>query len=321
MKEQANGALDVPPKDEAIDILMNMEPQLNKTTDLEVAYIDNIDSSNMTPGHWKEIATKIYEKYDDYDGFVITHGTDTMGYTSSALSFALQNLGKPVILTGAQIPGCELGTDARRNFTNAVRLATMDISGIMIVFDEEIILGARASKVSESKLDAFETINWDLLGEIRIDIRLSKEAKTRNNNSKLILKPDFDPHIAVVTLIPGTPVPMLLKVVESGIHGLFLRGYGPGNIAYDYLKVLKRANELKIPVVLDTQCMEGSTDLGGYDVGAKALESGIIQAYDMSVECTSTKFMWALANYPYEKTQEIMHKNFVGELNKEKRIY
>lgn len=321
MKENDEGALIVQEKDEAIQAILNLEPELHKITDLEVAYIDNIDSTNMSPEHWDKMADVIAENYDNYDGFVITHGTDTMAYTASALSYSLQNLGKPVVLTGAQIPGSKIETDARRNFVNAVRLATMDVSGVMLVFDEEIILGARSSKVSESKLDAFETINWDLLGEIRIDIRLSNEHKPRHNKPLELVK-GFEASIEVITLTPGRPSATLLdRLVGGGTKGLVLLGYGPGNIAYDYLPVLEHAHKNKIPVVVTTQCLEGATSMHLYDVGKKALDAGVIQAYDMSMESITTKLMWALKHFPYEKIKEVMHTNYVGEINKEGVIY
>ena len=161
-----------------------------------------------------------------------------MAYTASALSYSLQDLGKPVVLTGAQIPGSKIETDGRRNFVNAVSVAILDISGVMIVFDEEIILGSRASKVSESKLNAFETINWDLLGEIRIDIRLSDEHKPRHERP-LNLQKGFDPNVAVVNIAPGLPVKILNNIIKSGIKGLVLSSFGPGNIPYDYLDMIK----------------------------------------------------------------------------------
>lgn len=320
MQENEDGSLIVQEKDDAIQEILNLEPNIGKVADLEVAYIDNIDSTNMKPEHWDKMADVIQENYDKYDGFVITHGTDTMAYTASALSYSLQNLGKPVVITGAQIPGGKVETDAKRNFINAVRLATMDVSGVMLVFDEEIILGSRASKVSESKLDAFETINWDVLGEIRIDIRLGDDHKTRHSEALKIEK-GFEPNIAVLTLGPGTPAEMLNKLLDDGIKGLVLRGYGSGNIAYDYLESIKKAKEMKIPIVVMTQCLEGATSMHLYDVGKQALDAGTIQAYDMSLESVMTKLMWALNHFPYEKIQEVMHTNYTGEINKEGKIY
>jgi len=321
MEEDEQGTLQVPPEAKAIQNLLSIEPRLCHVSDLEVTYIDNIDSTNINPGHWDRIADEITQNYETVDGFVITHGTDTMAYTSSALSYVLQNIGKPVILTGAQIPGSKIETDARRNLINAVRVATMDISGVMIVFDEEIILGCRASKISESKLNAFDSINWDVLGEIRIDIRLRNFYQSRHNLPLTVLK-GFESNIAIVTIVPGTPVEMLLCLLASGIKGLILRGYGPGNIAYQYLKAIDKANALKIPVVINTQCREGATLMHLYDVGKKALDMGVIQAYDMSIETVATKLMWVLKHASdYNQIKEMMHTNYCGEINKEGKMY
>ncbi|MCR4327916.1 MAG: asparaginase [Patescibacteria group bacterium] len=321
MEENEKGALETPLKEKAIRTLLSMEPKLKKTANLFVHYVDNIDSTNMEPRHWDTMTRVIAKEYRKYDGFVITHGTDTMGYTASALSYSLQNLGKPVVLTGAQIPGAKVETDARRNFINAVSVACMNIAGVMVVFDEEIILGARASKVSESKLNAFETINWDLLGEIRIDIRLSNEAKKRHSGV-LAPMPGFEENITVVMLVPGTPVEMLMRLLEDGVKGMVLRGYGPGNIAYTYLPVIKRARQLNVPIVVDSQCLEGSTSMHLYDVGKQALDKGVIQAYDMSIESVATKLMWALKHAKnYAEVKKIMHTNYTGEINKEGKIY
>ncbi|MEN9557774.1 MAG: hypothetical protein RL141_143 [Candidatus Parcubacteria bacterium] len=320
MEASHEGALVVTPQEQAIQSLLHLEPRLHEVVQLDVEYVDNIDSTNMKPEHWDRMTAIIAEKYDQYDGFVITHGTDTMAYTSSALSFSLQDLGKPVVLTGAQIPGAKIETDGRRNFVNAVSVAMLDFSGVVLVFDEEIILGARASKVSESKLDAFETINWDVFGEIRIDMRLSDERKPRHDRP-LNIQGGFEPNVAVMELTPGLPVATLTTLLESGIRGLILLGYGPGNIAYDYLPVLQTALKKQIPVVVSTQCLEGATSMHLYDVGKQALDAGAIQAYDMSLECVTTKLMWALKHFPYEKIREIMHTNYTGEINKEGKIY
>lgn len=320
MQESAEGSLVVSEKDQAIHSLLNLEPKLKDVADLAVHYIDNIDSSNMKPEHWDKMATVIGDNYDKYDGFVITHGTDTMAYTSSALSFALGNLGKPVVLTGSQIPGDKIETDARRNFVNAVRVATLDLSGVFVVFDEEIIYGSRASKVSESKLDAFETVNWDLAGEIRIDIRLSSEVKTRHDR-KLSLQTGFEDNVAALNLYPGMPEQVIEKILDTGIKGLVLSAFGSGNLSYEYLIAIKKAKEKKIPVAVDTQCLQGATLMHLYDVGKSALDSGAIQTYDMSFESVVTKLMWALKRAPYEKIEEVMHTNYTGEINKEGQIY
>lgn len=320
MKKNKEGILDVPPKEEAMQTLFDLEPKLSEVADCSFEYIDNIDSTNITSQHWDKISQVIEENYEKYDGFVITHGTNTMAYTASALSLTLQNLGKPVVLTGAQIPGGLVETDARRNFINAVRVATLDLAGVVIVFDEEIILGARASKVSESRLDAFETVNWDDLGEIRIDIRLSEEVKKRHNRP-INLQTGFENNIAIITLFPQMNPLALKTALHKGIKGVILRGYGAGGVSYAYLEILEELKKRKVAVVVSTQCMEGSTLMHMDDVGVKALKAGVIQAHDMSIECTVVKLMWALKRGSYQSIKEVMHHNYTGEINVEGKIY
>ncbi|KKQ26954.1 MAG: hypothetical protein US42_C0018G0028 [Candidatus Magasanikbacteria bacterium GW2011_GWC2_37_14] len=314
MEENKVGALTTPAKDKAIMNLLKIEPKLGKIANIKLHYVDNIDSSNIEPEHWNKMTQIIADNYNKYDGFVITHGTDTMAYTSSALSFTLQNLGKPVVLTGAQIPGKEIETDARRNLINAVRVAAEDVAGVFLVFDEEIILGSRVSKVSESRLDAFETINDSLFGEIRIDLRFC-DNHPRRHNKKLKIKTGFEPNIAIINLVPGTPTETIDNLLNTGIKGLVLNGYGSGNISYKYLAIIKKAKKLNIPVIVTTQCLEGATLMEMYDVGKRALDMGAIQAYDMSLESTTTKLMWVL-----DKTKKVleikkmMHTNCAGEI-------
>lgn len=320
MQESKEGGLVVEEKERAIHSLLNIEPRLSEIAEMKVHYIDNIDSTNMSPQHWDNISQVIADNYEQYDGFVITHGTNSMAYTASALSYTLGDIGKPVVLTGAQIPLSRLETDARRNFVNAVRVAALDICGVMLVFDEEIILGSRASKVSESRLDAFETINWDLLGEIRIDIRLGRDHKKRHKRA-LQLRKGFEENIAVLTIFPGMKTNYLFQLIDQGINGIVLKGFGPGDIAYEYVDLIKYAKSKKVPILVTTQCLEGATLMHINHVGKQALDEGAIQTYDMSTESITTKLMWALKNFPYEEIETVMHKSFTGEINKEGLIY
>ncbi len=317
MEKDERGSLLTPTLDRAIKNLLSMEERLDELADLEVAYIDNIDSSNIRPEHWDHVADVIGEKYDDYDGFVVTHGTDTMAYTASALSFVLQGLGKPVVLTGSQIPGTRIESDARRNFVNAVRVATMDLSGVFIVFDKKIILGARATKSSESKLDAFVPVNRGIVGDIRVDVRVAAD-HPRRTDSRLDLQKGFEANVVIVTLVPGMPPDVLTCIVESGIKGLVLRGFGTGNVAYEYQDAIARAAELGIPIVVTTQCQQGATMMHLYDLGRRLLDLGTIQGYDMSTESIVTKLMWALKRADsVDAVREIMHTDFCGEIVRE----
>lgn len=176
-----------------------------------------------------------------------------MAYTASALSFTLTDLGKPVVLTGSQIPGGKIATDARRNFVNAVCVATLNKAGVMIVFDVDIMLGARATKVSESKLDAFRMLNWSLLGEIRTDIQFSQDARDRHDRP-MIFQPGFECRVAVFTLFPGFPASIIDQAIRhSDVRGIILQGFGSGNLSEQYLGVVQLAQEMKIPVVVTTQ--------------------------------------------------------------------
>jgi len=313
MEEDERGSLLTPALDRAIENLLSMETRLGELADIDVACIDNIDSSNIRPGHWDRVATVIGENYDSHDGFVVTHGTDTMAYTASALSFVLRGLGKPVVLTGSLIPGRRIESDARRNFVNAVRVAGMDLSGVFIVFDRQILLGSRATKVSESRLDAFTTVNGSAVGDIRVDVRLHEHASRSEGSPEL--HTGFEENIAIVTLAPGMPRAVLSNLVESGIRGMVLRGFGTGNVAHEYHEAIERAAELSIPVVVTTQCLQGTTMMHLYDLGVKLLDLGVIQAHDMSLESTVTKLMWALWRAEsVEGVREIMHTDYCGEI-------
>ena len=204
---------------------------------------------------------------------------------------------------------------------NAVRVATLSKCGVMLVFDGDIILGARSHKLSESKLDAFGTINWRNLGEIRIDIRFSDDAKERHSRP-LLCKHGFEPNIAVFTLFPGFPAKDIVSAIAYGAKGIILRGYGSGNISSDYIEAVKLAKEKKIPVVVNSQCLEGATLMDLYDVGKQALNNGVIQAYDMSMECVITKLMWCLRHASgYDEIKKLMHTNYTGELSKNAKLY
>jgi L-asparaginase len=314
MTENVLGVLAPPDKNSAINAIQYLAPGLEAIVDWDVHFIANIDSSDMTPAVWDRIAQEIYDRYAEYDGFVLTHGTDTMAYTASALSFSLHKIGKPVILTGAQIPGNRIDTDARRNFVNAMRLATENIAGVWLVFGDRLILGCRASKVSHSKIDAFESVNVPPFGEIGTEIRITHPVAQRHSHAWRLQK-GFDSHVCVVSLVPGMPSALLMDVVEKGVHGIVLVAFGTGNIPHSYLPFLERCRSLKIPVVVRSQCLEGSTKMEAYETGRQALQFNAIQAMDMSLESTITKLMWTLhKKMPYEEIESAMLTDSAGEV-------
>lgn len=315
MKKGRDGCLEVPARAEAVRILRAIEPRLSEIADFRIRYVENIDSTNMTPRNWDRILGEIGRHYEPYDGFVITHGTDTMAYTAAALSLGLGSLGKPVVLTGSQIPGWEIDTDARRNLVNAMKLAVRDVAGVFVVFDERVIRGSRASKASESKLDAFTSVNAPDAGEIRVGIRLDRSLPRRRPGA-LVLRPGFEPDIFVSTLTPGAdPGDLIFLLNDSRIRGIVLQAYGTGNIPYDFDAFFRLARKNKVPVVVTSQCLHGMTQMKSYDVGRRALKLGVIEGFDQSLEMLSVKLMWALKRYPCDKIREVMTTNFAGELD------
>jgi L-asparaginase len=280
--------------DQAMQAILDLEPRLqDEVARLDPRFVANIDSTNVEPDHWVRMIETIDAGYDDYDGFVITHGTDTMAYTASALSVAIGDLGKPVVITGAQIPSERIDSDAQRNFVNAVRVATLDLSGVYLVFDEEIIEGRKATKVSESKLNAFETVNDRVFGEIRTDIRFTGPIPPRHGR-RPDFRPTFDPAVAVVTVVPGSLPGQISALTACGAKAIVVRGYGVGNIPSRLLSEVETAIRGGCPVVVATQCVEGSTDMEVYEVGRSALIAGAIQGRDFSLEYTVTRAMWVL---------------------------
>jgi len=314
MVRDEKGSLRPPSSENILSSVLNFEPRLKEIAEIDIRYIVNIDSSDMTPAVWDQIAGMIFNDYDHYVGFVLIHGTDTMAYTASAISFALQNIGKPVVLTGAQIPGHLLESDARHNLVNAVRLATYDAAGVMVLFGDKIVRGVHSSKVSHTKLNAFASINHPKIGQV--GTRLEFFCETHKSPGTPSLFQGFESHIVSLSLIPGMPVDILFKLLEEGIKGIVLSGYGTGNIPSVYLPVLKRAQEMTIPVVIRSQCIEGITNMSVYSTGQRALNYGAIEAYDMSREATTTKLMWALHRAKrLEEIKAIMHNNYVGEIH------
>jgi L-asparaginase len=310
-KNNETGALDV---SHNADQLFELAPRAKEICDIDVQFVDNIDSSNMVHTHWERISTIISEHYNDYDGFVITMGTNTMAYCSAALSFALHGIGKPVILTGAQIPAEAISTDARNNFVNALRLSTMDLSGVYVVFGSKIIRGCRAKKVSESELDAFKTFNQKDFGEIGVGT-LFNFRQPRHSNA-FTPRCTFDDRVICLTSIPGLQSDIITHLIDMDMKGIIIRAYGSGDIPYSFLPSLNYAKEKHIPVLITTQCPGGATVMGVNDVGLKALDAGAIQAFDMCMEAMSTKLMWLLGQKaPYSDIKRLMEQNMVGEVD------
>lgn len=302
----------------SVQDLLKSGEQLKQEFTIKAKTITNIDSTNMQPHHWESIAEAVAKHYAEFDGFVVTQGTDTMSYTASALSFALQNLGKPVILTGAQVPPEIMGSDALTNLVHAFQVATMDFAEVAIVFGNKILRGNRSMKVSESERDAFISPVFPELGAIRLQPELTYPNVKARHTGMVDLQNGFDGNIAMVKCVPGFHAKTLKAIIDSGIDGLIIESFGPGNVPNDensLLPALKHARQKNIPVLICTQCIYGTTRMYLYEVGRQALEYDVIATRDMTPEAAFVKLKWVLhKTKDPAKVAEYFNTDVAGEV-------
>jgi L-asparaginase len=299
-----------------IDGLLAKVPEVENLARVDILPLANIDSSNIQPELWLAIGQAIYERMDRYDGFVVSHGTDTLCYTSAALSFILQELPKPVVVTGAQLSVENIGTDARINLVNAVRVAISDIAEVSVVFGTQIILGTRAKKTSVFDLQAITSVKSIPLGNIGLSIKFNMDVRKRGPR-KVLHQPFMNTNVCRIGVYPGFK-PAILDYLASTHDGIVIEGYGAGNIPTDshsLIPSIKNATKNNVPVVVCTPCIIGSTQMELYQVGQAALDAGAIPAMDMTPETTLVKLMWILGQTGDLKTVgSMMQKCFAGEL-------
>ena len=269
--------------------------------------IMNTDSSNMTPSHWLTIARNIVAEYENYDGFVVTHGTDTMAYTAAALTYLLQGRNKPVILTGSQYSMADSKTDAIQNLNDSLLLAKEDISGVFIVFDGKVINGTRAIKTKTRSYDAFESVNYPLVAEIKHNrIQYSQAvqaifAKVGDNSCGSQSLPDLVPtlegELLVLKLFPGLQ-PKIFDYVRDNFKAVIIESYGIGGISTELMDLSSKVAELTeagVVVAITTQCLKEGVDLQVYEVGRKLPLKKIIYCRDINTEALVPKLIWAMA--------------------------
>jgi len=279
-----------------------------------------IDSSNMTPSDWQRIADDIKANYDDYDGFVVLHGTDTMAYTSSALSFMFENLSKPVIVTGSQIPLSQLRSDGQVNVLNALFIAAnYPISEVSLFFNNKLYRGNRCIKAYADGFNAFDSPNMPVLLEAGINIQLvaGTLAHSVDKVEPLQLSTMTPQPVGVVHLYPGISSEVIENVIKQPVKALILRSYGVGNAPQDkaLLACLRKAKEQGIVVVNCSQCIKGTVNMSGYATGNALSETGVISGHDMTLEATLTKLHYLLSkNLSYDEMCEQMDKSLRGEL-------
>ncbi len=299
------------------DDILAYVPKSGQIAQIETKNIFNLDSSNIQPEEWRDIAREVFACLTDYDGVVVLHGTDTMAYTASMLSFMLRNIDIPVVITGSQLPVGHPQTDAKQNLRDALITAASGKAGVFVVFNGKVILGCRAAKVRTTSQDAFESINVPAAGYIRAG-RARFSTPPERKTGKPVLDDAIEPGVFLLKLIPGTHPEVFDDIVRLGYCGVVIEGFGLGGlhcIRRNLLEGIQRLLDANVAVLLTTQCRYEPSDPAVYETGRLALELGIIQTYDMTSECAVTKLMWVLAHAKtLLEVRSMMLTNYCGEI-------
>lgn len=283
-----------------------------------------LDSSDMTPAFWVELAEVIERNYETFDGFVVLHGSDTMAYTASALSFMLENLNKPVIFTGSQLPIGMVRTDGRENFINAIEIAaaredeTPLVPEVAICFENRLFRGNRTSKFNAEHFGAFVSGNYPLLAEVGVRIKYHPASILKPNFKKLKVHKQLDTNIAILKLYPGiTEAAVKAILTTEGLRGVVLETFGAGNAptATWFLEQLRLANERGIILFNVTQCKGGSVEIGKYETSAGLGKIGVIGGSDITTESAVAKMMYLLGcGFSREETEKYLQTSLRGEM-------
>lgn len=261
-----------------------------------------LDSSNMNPAIWKELAELIKEKYDEFDGFVILHGSDTMSFTAAALSFMLQNLAKPVVLTGSQLPIGEIRTDAKENLITALEIAATKKDGkamvpeVCVYFDYQLFRGNRSIKNNSEKFEAFSSPNYPILAEAGVNLDFFPNYILPTPTQPFQIHTQFNANIGVLKIYPGITENAVKAITESAVSAIVLEAFGSGNTttAEWFINCLQAAI-IQGKIIVDiSQCKGGSVQLGMYETSRKLQQMGVLSGYDMTFEATVTKLMYLM---------------------------
>ena len=297
--------------------ILEYVPSIQQVAEIGHVPLFQLDSSDITPKHWLQIAEAIGKHYHEYDGFVVLHGTDTMAYTATALSFMLDNLSKPVIITGSQLPISEVGSDGVNNLLNAVRFACEPISEVAIMFGHRLLRGNRAKKMSQTHFDAFESPNCAPLAKLGTELKLADHTIIRRPQ-QLELRTQLVTDVAFIKIFPGITNEFILGMVPSRTKAVILEAYGTGNfpLGVDGIQQsIDAISEQGIITVITTQCIYGAVEYEKYQGGFFAKQHGALSAHDMTSEAALIKLMWVLGQTSdYEHIKRFYHNNLVGEL-------
>lgn len=308
--------------------ISNFVPELARFHyDIEtITFGPPIDSSDMEPKYWTRMVEVIADNYDNYEGFVLLHGTDTMAFTASALSFMLENLSKPVIITGSQLPIGQLRTDGKENLLTSIEIAAARypdgspvVPEVCIFFENKLLRGNRTTKINSEGFNAFRSYNFHNLADAGIHIKF-EEAFIHRPDPEKPFRPNYllDDHVAILTLFPGMREEVMNAYLTiPNLRGLVLKTYGAGNAPklpwlYERLKELSHRG---VVIVNTTQCSTGAVDMGRYDTSLQLIEAGVLNGHDMTLECVVTKLMFLLGhNYERSRICELMNTSLAGEV-------
>lgn len=309
------------------DLINRNVPELNRLNyELTIHSFDTIiDSSNMQPDIWVEMVLLIKEKYEKYDGFVILHGSDTMAFTASALSFMFEGLQKPIILSGSQLPIGEIRTDARENLITALEIASAKkddrslIQEVGIFFNNQLYRGNRTFKYNSAKFEAFRSPNYPVLVDAGVHLKYNESALLDNTGKEFLVHTSLDNSISVLKLYPGIHKNVVKAVLESDARSVIMETFGSGNTTTDtwFLEILRDAVKNGKNIVDISQCKVGSVELGRYETSKWLQEMGILSGFDMTFEAAVTKLMYLQGHFSDQaQVAKWMEINLRGELTR-----
>ncbi len=307
----------------SVDALLERLPKGLGNVEVIKRELFELDSANAQPYHWQQIAAavkSVSEEIDDLSGIVVTHGTDTMCYSSAAVSFMIQDFGKPIVFTGAQISATVPWSDGPRNLLDAIRLAAFgDLGETCVVFNGEVHRATRTKKVRVNSYDAFDSMDPSPIGILARDIVLYDRRRHRDHTLVPRFDTRLDDRVFLLKVFPGMPPQILARIVDIGYQGIVIEGYGSGNVPTNENALtgnILQAVDQGCTVVISSQCAFGQADLSLYEVGRAAMEVGAISAYDMTSEAALVKLAWVLGHtHDEDRIKEMMAINYADEMS------